>query len=307
MTKANVGGQVAGVADARRAAETYLVRRLEDPDTIRRLLEPRPTYSAYALGQLEPDLFPFSRWWLAEGEGGRALVLHSRGGLGNALFALGDAAPLRAALSLHPGARTAFATCQTEHLQVVRRFFHLSQEHPLLRMKVTATTFRPPQGEARRLLGPDARSVNRLCNAEGVVASYTGRQIAGGVYFGAYVGDELAAVAGTHSVSPTHGVAVVGNVYTHPQYRGRGLGALVTGAVTAHVIESCPLVVLSVDPRNQAAVRAYQRLGYQEECRLIEASASRKDIVGLRSLVRRLLAARRGGRGQPDGVALVRS
>jgi ribosomal protein S18 acetylase RimI-like enzyme len=99
---------------------------------------------------------------------------------------------------------------------------------------------------------------------------------------------------------------VVGNVYTHPQYRGQGLGALVTGTVTANVIESCPLVVLSVDPHNQAAVRAYQHLGYEEECRLIEASASRKDIIGLRSLVRRFLAARRGGRGRPAGGALVR-
>jgi ribosomal protein S18 acetylase RimI-like enzyme len=107
-------------------------------------------------------------------------------------------------------------------------------------------------------------------------------------------------------VSPTHGVAVVGNVYTHPRYRSQGLGAIVTGAVTATVIESCPLVVLSVDPRNQPAVRAYQHLGYEEESRLIEASASRKDIVGLRSLVRRLLAARRGGRGQPNSGALVR-
>jgi len=306
MTKANVGGQVASASAAPRAARTYVVRRLEDRNTIRRLLEERPAYCAYALGQLEPDLFPLSRWWLAEGEGSRALLLHSRGGLGNALFALGDAAPLNAALALHTGPRTAFATCQTEHLQVVRRFFHLSQEHPLLRMKVTTATFRPPLGEARRLVSRDARSVNRLCNTEGVVASYTDRQIAGGVYFGAYVGKELVAVAGTHSVSPTHGVAVVGNVYTHPRYRGQGLGALVTGAVTAHVIESCPLVVLSVDPRNQAAVRAYEHLGYEEESRLIEASASRRDIVGLRSLVRRLLAARRGGRGQPDGGALVR-
>jgi ribosomal protein S18 acetylase RimI-like enzyme len=306
MTKANVGGQVASASAAARAAESYVVRRLEDRDTIRRLLEGNPAYSAYALGQLEPNLFPLSRWWLAEGEGGWALLLHSRGGLGNALFALGDTGPLKAVLSIHPGPRNAFATCQIEHLQVVRSFFHLSQEHPLLRMKVTEATFRPPQGEARRLLGRDARSVNRLCNAEGVVAFYSGRQIAGGVYFGAYVGDELVAVAGTHSVSPTYGVAVVGNVYTHPRYRGQGLGALVTGAVTAAVIQSCPLVVLSVDPRNQAAVRAYQHLGYEEESRLIEASASRKDIVGLRSLVRRLLAARRGGRGQPAGGVLVR-
>jgi predicted GNAT family acetyltransferase len=176
----------------------------------------------------------------------------------------------------------------------------------MLRMKVTADTFRPPEGEARRLRGREVRLVNRLYNAEGSVASYTARQIEGGVYFGAYVGERLVAVAGTHAVSPAHGVAVVGNVYTHPRYRGRGLGALVTGAVTAAVIEACPLVVLSVNPRNRAALRAYQRLGYEGECRLIEAAATRRDRLGLSSLARRLVAARRGARGRGAGGVLVR-
>jgi ribosomal protein S18 acetylase RimI-like enzyme len=295
-----------------RTAETYVVSRLKDREAIRRLLESRPVYAAYALGQLEPHLFSLSEWWLAEGAGGtaplesRALLLHSRGGLGNALFAVGEAAPLTALLCLHPGPRNTFATCEAEHIGVLRRFFCLSQEQPMLRMKVTPDTFRPPEGEARRLRGREVRLVNRLYNAEGAVASYTAHQIEDGVYFGAYVGERLVAVAGTHAVSPAHGVAVVGNVYTHPRYRGRGLGAQVTGAVTAAVVEACPLVVLSVDPRNRAAVRAYQRLGYEGECRLIEAAATRKDRLGLSSLVRRLVAVRRGGRRRRAGGVLIR-
>ena len=303
MREAKVRRETTTITAPSRTVETYVVRRLEDRDAILRLLEARPAYTAYALGQLEPRLFPLSQWWLAEGDGGRALLLHSRGGLGNALLALGDAAPLRALMSLHPGPRNVFATCQAEHLGVIRRFFHLSQEQPMLRMKVTAATFRPPQGEAQRLRGRDARAMNRLYGAEGAIASYTARQVDGGVYFGAFVDTRLVAVAGTHAVSAAHGVAVVGNVYTHPRYRGRGLGALVTGAVTAALVETCPLVVLSVDPRNLAAVHAYQRLGYEEECRLIEAAATRRDILGLGSALRRLAAALRGRR---DGGALVR-
>jgi ribosomal protein S18 acetylase RimI-like enzyme len=284
-------------------AETYLVRRLEDREAIRRFLESRPAYAAYALAQLEPHLFPLSRWWLAEGDSGRALLLHSRGGLGDALFAIGDVAPLKALLRLHPGPRSVFATCQAEHLDVVRRSFFLSQEQPMLRMKVAADAFHAPQGEARRLHGRDAGSINRLYRTEGAAASYTSRQIEEGVYFGAYAEERLVAVAGTHAVSPAQGVAVVGNVYTHPRHRDHGLGALVTGAVTAAALDACALVVLSVDPQNPAAVRAYQRLGYREECRLIEATATRKDVVGLTSLVRRLAAALRS-RGA--GGALVR-
>jgi ribosomal protein S18 acetylase RimI-like enzyme len=295
-----------------RTAETYVVRRLKDQEAIRRLLEPRPVYTAYALGQLEPHLFPLCEWWLAEGDGQTAapgswaLLLHSRGGLGNALFALGEPTPITALLCLHPGPRNAFATCQMEHIEVLRRFFYLSPAQPMLRMKVTADTFRPPEGEARRLRGREVRLVNRLYSAEGSIAAYTARQIEDGVYFGAHVGERLVAVAGTHAVSPAQGVAVVGNVYAHPRYRGRGLGALVTGAVTAAVIDACPLVVLSVDPRNRAAVRAYQRLGYESECRLIEAAATRKDRLGLSSLLRRLVAAWRGGRGRGAGGALIR-
>jgi ribosomal protein S18 acetylase RimI-like enzyme len=215
---------------------------------------------------------------------------------------MGEAAPLAALLCLRPGPRQAFANCQSEHLPVVRRAFYLSHDQPLLRMKVTADAFRPPRGKARRLHGRDVRLVNRLYNTGGTAVSYTARHIEEGVFFGAYVGQRLVAVAGTHAVSPTHGVAVVGNVYTHPHYRGRGLGTLVTGVVTAAVIDACPLVVLSVDPSNRAAVRAYQRLGYVEDCRVIEAAATRKDVVGLGGLVRRLVAALRG-RG--TGGALV--
>ena len=42
----------------------------------------------------------------------------------------------------------------------------------------------------------------------------------------------LVAVAGTHLVSDTYGVAAIGNVFTHPDYRGRGYATLATGAVT---------------------------------------------------------------------------
>ncbi len=294
---------MARAATSSRTVETFVVRRLEEPGAIRRLLEPHRAYAAYALGQLDPHLFPLSRWWQAEGGSARALLLHARGGLGQALFAIGEPAPLEALLRLHPGPRNAFATCQTEHLDVLRRYFFLSHEQPMLRMKVTAETFRAPQGEARRLRGRDSGVVNRLYGTEGTVASYPSRQIEEGVYFGAYAGDRLVAVAGTHVVSRAHGVAVVGNVYTHPAYRDQGFGALVTGAVTAAALDSCPLVVLSVDPQNHAALRAYEHLGYREECHLIEAPATRRDAVGLSSLVRRLAAALRG---RHVGGALVR-
>jgi predicted GNAT family acetyltransferase len=104
----------------------------------------------------------------------------------------------------------------------------------------------------------------------------------------------LVAVAGTHVVSRQEHVAVVGNVFTHPAYRGRGYATAATSAVTEALLEHCDHVVLTVDPNNAPAVAAYARLGYREVCQLVEASAARRDPSGFASTVRRWRAATRG-------------
>jgi ribosomal protein S18 acetylase RimI-like enzyme len=166
----------------------------------------------------------------------------------------------------------------------------------MLRLQVTAESFPAMRGEVYRLSGHEARQVNRLTRSEGWPAFYTPANIEEGVYFGAYEGEELVAMAGTHAVSPTHGIGVVGNVYTHPDYRNRGLGTATTSAVTKELLRTCREVVLSVEPGNRAAVRAYQKLGYREVGRLVEASAVRRDVLGLAALLRRSLAGLRGRR-----------
>jgi hypothetical protein len=119
------------------AAQTeYLVRPLRDRDEIRMLLEPHRAYAAYALGQLEPALYRQSEWWLARGAQGEALVLHSSGGLGQALLTVGSVDALDAVLRLHPGRRHSFLTCQVHQLDTVRRHFFLAERQSMLRMRV---------------------------------------------------------------------------------------------------------------------------------------------------------------------------
>ena len=280
----------------------YLVRPTRDRDELRRTLTAHRAYAAYALAQLQPRLFERSQWWVGQGAHGQALLLHSRGGLGNALFALGAVDALEALLQLHPGPRHSFLTCQLQHVDTVSRYYRLSERHALLRMLVDRETFRPVESEARRLSGHDIRRINSLYRVEGTSTSYTARNIDEAVYYGAYDGGRIVAVAGTHVVASDEGIGVVGNVFTHPTYRHGGLGTLVTSAVTRHLLTACREVVLSVDPRNAPAVRAYQRLGYREVGRLIEGAAVRRDL-GLGAVLRRRLAALRGRR---YGAELVR-
>jgi RimJ/RimL family protein N-acetyltransferase len=284
--------------------DEYLIRPLRDRAQIRTILEGRRPYAAYALGQLEPDLFRRTEWWLSSGARNQALLLHSHGGLGNATFAMGEAAALDALLSVHPGQRQTFLTCEVSHLDTVLRYFMLEQRQTMIRMRVTPDTFRPStEVEVRRLTGEDARDTNRLYRTDGVPSFYSGRQIDDSVYFGVERGGRIVAVAGTHVISSASAIAVVGNVYTHPTYRGQHMAQATTSAVTQHLLRFCRDIVLSVDPTNAPAVRAYQRLGYNEVARLIEGAAVRRDATAIPTAVRRLAAQLRG-RGR--GGALVR-
>lgn len=287
-----------------RLQDAYLVQRLRDPDVIRPLLRPHRRYAAYGLAQLEPPLFKQSRWWLAEGDAGNALLMHSQGGLGRALLTFGDEIALYVLLSLHPGPAFSFATVELEHGPVMRRFFSFSQSNPMLRMAVDRRAFMPAPplstdnaaAGLRRLSSGDTPDVNALNASESAGISYRGSQIRDGVYFGAYVDDQLVAMAGTHAVSRIERIAVLGNVFTHPAYRNHHFALQATSAVTSALFDTCDEVVLTVDPRNEPAVRAYTRLGYAEDRRLMESAVTRRETLGLSSLARRLVARWRGRR-----------
>jgi RimJ/RimL family protein N-acetyltransferase len=223
--------------------------------------------------------------------------------LGNALFALGSIEALEALLRLHPGPRHTFLTCQVHHLPMIQRHYRLSERQSMARMLVDRETFRPVEGKTVRMHGRNVQEINRLYRSDGTPAYYNPDNIEDAVYFGTYEDARLVSVAGTHVVSHADGIGVIGNVFTHPAYRNRRRAAVVTSAVTSELLATCREVVLSVDPRNLPAVRAYERLGYREIGRLIEGAAVRRDL-GAGVVLRRLIAGLRGRRYGAELVSL---
>jgi hypothetical protein len=101
------------------------------------------------------------------------------------------------------------------------------------------------------------------------------------------------------------GLAVVGNVLTQADHRGRGLAKAVTSAVTAELLRYCDQVVLNVRADNPPAIAAYRRLGYEEYCRFEERLVRRTtpawpDLV---APFRRLFASRRHPSPGPPPIA----
>jgi len=285
---------------ATRTATGFRIARADDARALEARLSDDRTYSAYALGHLEPELLEQTEFWTADGPTGSGTVMHSRA-LGYVTVTIGDADAVGAILRLHPGHRAGYlSTGAPEHVEVVARTHEMGETLSMERMSVTAFGFADPGAVVRRLRGHDVSRINALYALDGGPSRYGAETIERAIYYGAMDGDRLIAVAGTHIVSPHQSIAVVGNVFTHPAYRGRGLATGVTGAVTRELLaRGCSEVVLTVAPENAPAVAAYTRLGYRRGSPVVEARLQRRDI-GIGPWWRRLRARRLGRSYGPE-------
>jgi GNAT superfamily N-acetyltransferase len=234
-------------------------------------------YAAYAIGDLEDLMFEHSAWAGAEHGGQlRALVLHFRGLTIPALFLMGENDGLRAILQQSLRPERVFFMCRKEHVTTTREFYAWEGTNPMWRMVLQPRRFQPVEGDCKRL-GPAHYDQLLQLYTGGGGDAFTLLQLEHGVFFGAVVQDQLVSVAGTHLVSPTYGVAALGNVFTDPDYRGRGYGTLTTAAVVSELLRlGIPDIVLNVSQANSAAIRIYERLGFERYCPFLEGAASVK-------------------------------
>lgn len=259
------------------ASNSLQVKRLTDKDVIYDILKADRLYAAYAIGDLEPGLFEKCQWAAAyDGAEPVALALLFKGLIPNAVFCMGRSDGLAAILSgpLKPG-RVFFAAKQ-ELTPTIRTFYDLDPAETLIRMHVTGDRFQPAPGEAVRLTIKDVGDLNALYRLGGGTG-FAPFQVSMGRFFGVRVGGRLVSTAGTHVVAPHYAIACVGNVFTHPDFRGRGYAAACTSAVVRDVLdEGCRDVVLNVRHDNAKALSIYRRLGFLEHSRYAEAFATRK-------------------------------
>jgi len=268
------------------------IRRIHDPEEVRPHLEAERAYAAYAIAHLDPAMFHLAEFYEAAAGERRAIVMHAHGGLGASGVALGDPTLVSALLRLHPGPRQSYLTCEPAQVDSILMDYDLWRPQTMLRQRLMREDFSPPPGAlpVRRLIDADAHELNALYAIEEEGLRYSGRQVSEGIYYGAHHRGRLVAAAGTHVFSAHEGVAVIGNVFTHPDFRGRGLATATTAGVANFVLRHCDLVVLNVDPANRTARHVYERLGFKDTGRLVEAMATRRGALSPLPSLRRIAA-----------------
>jgi GNAT superfamily N-acetyltransferase len=157
--------------------------------------------------------------------------------------------------------------------------YRLDHGPSMVRMWVDESTFHPVIDPGVERLGAgDASELNRLYRL-GFGSWLAPHAIADGIYYGLRVRGRVVAAAGTHVIGRDARIAVVGNVLTQPEYRGRGYAEATTAAVTAELLRFCDHVVLNVRADNPPALNAYRRLGYAEHTRFEERLGRRTGSI----------------------------
>ncbi len=82
-------------------------------------------------------------------------------------------------------------------------------------------------------------------------------------YYGIRRSDELISIAGVHVYSQRYRVAALGNVTTHPNYRCKGFGTIVTAKVCQSLLTETDHIGLNVKADNTSAIKCYERLGFE--------------------------------------------
>lgn len=259
-----------------RLEQRVQVLATRDRQLLRDFLERDRLFAAYALCDLDDREFARTRWGVALERGDPiALVMEYSGLAPQSLFVMGDTQGIAAVLRDVIRPRSAYLAARSEALPAVEQHYRSEPGPPMVRMWVDRATFRPAPGAAARLLPAEIGDLNRLYNL-GFTTWLPADAIAQGVYYGIRVGGRLVAAAGTHVVSPSSGLAAVGNVMTHRDYRDRGYAKITTSAVTQELLRTCEQVILNVRSDNPPALAAYRALGYAEHVRFDERLVHRR-------------------------------
>jgi ribosomal protein S18 acetylase RimI-like enzyme len=239
-----------------------------DSDTlirVREILESDPLWCAYAIADTCPPYQAAARW-IFEAD---SVILRYGGLEPPILFAHGDPARVqRLFAEVSPGIYQ--YSLMAAHFDRVKARLKPQSRQRMWRMALDSDAF--PGSEPLETIVPltpeDSVQVAELFDRHpDKPDAYHESQLSYGINYGYLENSRLRCVAGTHVLCLEKGVAAIGNVFTHPAYRNRGLARKTIAALIQALLgRGIRTIVLNVGMDNAPALRCYEHLGFMPHC-----------------------------------------
>lgn len=254
------------------------LERVKDKNLLRQFLMRDRYANAYLLGKLDQAYDPFCKWYAqldAQGEITDLLLLYQGLSIPVTFFA--------SAIDRNP--QHFFQACQSvlprrfefhvihDDMSIFRDTYKIDSSQKMHRMGLErahylAATANHPRDEH------DALMVERLGHRDTAAIMelyqhypdhfFEPYQLESGLYFGVRHPEDgtLLSIAGVHSISHEYDVAVIGNLVTHPDARGKGLATACTSTLLKELFQEVSFVALNVQYHNAPAIRMYTNFGF---------------------------------------------
>lgn len=243
---------------------------IQNKEKIARFLQLNPALYLYALGDLDDFFWPNTEWYGLEVKGGlAALTFLYKGGKSVTLLGFCEERdPMRELLSsLLPLLPLNFHAQLSPGLEDVfepryRREEYGAYSRMILRHPEKVLSHDCP--EACSLSESDLEDIEALYRESYPENWFDSSMLKTGKYFGVRKNGRLVSIAGIHVFSEQYQVAALGNITTHPEWRGEGLGMQATAKVCQSLIGPVNIIGLNVKTGNFPAIRCYQKLGFEK-------------------------------------------
>jgi ribosomal protein S18 acetylase RimI-like enzyme len=234
-------------------------------EALRLLLENDRIWCAYALADLYPPYAENARWYIADS----AVILTYHGLQPPVLFVHGDQSQINKLFNDVPPGKYQYGLLES-HLEHLGDRLQRDAEEAMWRLALDKKEFPGSEGSAEVIqLDPDnlGEIMELFADHPDQPDAFDRSQLASGYFYGVKREGTLRAISGTHVVSHQAGVAALGNVFTHPTWRGRGLAKRATACVVEALLKTgFPTIVLNVGRDNQPAISIYRHLGFLPVC-----------------------------------------
>jgi ribosomal protein S18 acetylase RimI-like enzyme len=115
----------------------------------------------------------------------------------------------------------------------------------------------------RKLELSDISAINNLYRFAYPSNWFDSRMVETGKYYGYFNAGMLIGIAGIHVYSPEYRIAALGNIATHPDFRGQKIAYRLTSALCVDLKNSVDIIGLNVKSENSAAIKCYENIGFE--------------------------------------------